>query len=76
MITEKRKQAHLSQNELACKLGVSQQCVAKWETGASKPRVNILPKLARALNCTIDELLQEDSVEKENSLEGVKGADL
>ena len=71
MITEKRKQAQLSQNELALILGVSQQCVAKWETGNSKPRADLLPKLARALNCTIDELLNV-SEEKENSLPGDK----
>ena len=33
-----RKQAGMSQEQLAEKLGVSRQAVTKWETGAGNPR--------------------------------------
>ena len=35
MLKETRKQASLSQEQLAEKLGVSRSAVAKWETGVS-----------------------------------------
>lgn len=55
-----RKEASLSQQEIADKLGVSQQCVAKWESGESLPRADKLPQLAEILGCTVDELLKTD----------------
>ena len=40
-------------------LGVSQQSVAKWESGKALPRGETLIKLAAVLSCSIDELLKE-----------------
>lgn len=37
-------------------VGVSQQSVAKWESGEAYPRASQLPELAKALSCSIDEL--------------------
>lgn len=51
-----RLKAELTQTELAVKLGVKQTTVAMWEIGASYPRAELLPIIAKALNCTIDEL--------------------
>ena len=62
-IKELRKKKCLSQCELAELLSVQRSTVAKWETGRTFPRTEQLPKLARALNCTIDELLREEPVE-------------
>ena len=73
-IKELRKKNCLSQCELAELLSVQRSTVAKWETGRTFPRTEQLPKLARALNCTIDELLNVPE-EKENSLPGEKGID-
>lgn len=42
--------------DLATALDVSQQAVYKWIAGKSMPRAEILPELARLLNCTIDAL--------------------
>lgn len=52
-----RKQNHLSQKELAERLGVSFQAVSKWETGENLPDVSILLELADVLNTTTDKLL-------------------
>ena len=54
-----RLAAGLSQKELAGKLFVSQQAVARWENGLAKPRADLLPELAVLFHCTIDELFKE-----------------
>ncbi len=55
-IKKLRKKAGLTQFHLAECLSIEQSTISKWETGESKPRTNMLPVLAKALNCTIDEL--------------------
>ena len=59
-----RNQIGISQRALAKKIGVSQQCVAKWETGNGNPRSDKLPLLAAVLNCTVDELFVADPATK------------
>ena len=54
-----RKKNIFSQADIAERIGVSQQAVAKWETGKSMPRADKLPLLAQLLNCTTDELFEE-----------------
>ena len=51
-----REKANMSQTALANTMGVSQQAVSKWETGASFPPAEQLPKLADLFHCTIDAL--------------------
>ena len=54
-----RKKNIFSQADIAERIGVSQQAVAKWETGKSMPRADKLPLLAKLLNCTTYELFEE-----------------
>lgn len=56
-IMRKRKEAGLTQQQLADKLNISFQAVSKWETGNAYPNVEILYDLAMALRVTTDELL-------------------
>ena len=56
-----RKRANLTQAELASVLGVKQTTFAMWETAASYPRAELLPVIAKTLNCTIDELYSGQS---------------
>ena len=63
-IIKLRKKQGLSQVQLAEKLNITQGAVSQWEMGLSKPKSEILPELARALNCTIDDLFDEESEEK------------
>lgn len=58
-IARLRKQAGMTQDALAQHLGVSPQAVSKWENDLSCPDISILPKLARILGITTDELLGE-----------------
>ncbi len=55
---ELRRQAKLSQNELAAQLGVSGKAVSKWENGNAKPTTNTLNKLAAVFKIPIEELLK------------------
>jgi len=52
-----RKKQGLTGEKLAEILRVSPQAVSKWETGKCLPETATLPALAKALKCSIDELL-------------------
>lgn len=52
-----RREQNLRQDDLAEKLGVSPQAVSKWENDQTCPDITLLPKLAKILNTTVDELL-------------------
>lgn len=53
-----RKEKGLTQEELATHMGVSPQAVSKWENDQTCPDISALPKLARLLGVTVDELLE------------------
>lgn len=52
-----RHQAGLTQQELAEKLGVSQQQIHKWENGERNPKLPALKKIAEACGVDIMELI-------------------
>ncbi len=64
-----RKQANMTQRDLANKLGISEPAVCKWETDSSMPDVMLLTPLARALHTDLNTLF---SYEEELSPEKVK----
>ena len=53
-----RKEKGLTQEELANQMGVSPQAVSKWENDQTCPDISALPRLARLLGVTVDELLE------------------
>ncbi len=55
-----RKQKGFSQEDLASLCNVSRQTVSKWETGQSVPDANSLVALSRALDLSIDYLLDNE----------------
>lgn len=61
MIREIRMSKKMTQDELAKKINVSRTTVSMWETGAANPTADKYPKIAEALNCTIDDLFREHS---------------
>ena len=63
IIREKRKNKGISQKELAKRIGVDQTAVSMWETGKAMPQASKLPKLAKILECSIEELLDGDTKE-------------
>lgn len=55
-----RRRKHLTQQELADILGVSNKSVSWWENGGGYPDITLLVPLARALEVTADDLLGSD----------------
>ena len=65
-IARKRKEANLTQAQLAERLGISSKSVSKWERGKCMPDYSIVNDLCDALGITISELLDGEENEKEN----------
>ena len=55
-----RREKKVTQEELADYLHISPQAVSKWETGASSPDIDLLPKLAIFFGTSLDHLLDFD----------------
>ena len=64
-IAKARKNANLTQEQLAEKLQVARQTVSKWEAGATMPTVPGLVKLAEALQTDCNSLLAEEEKQPE-----------
>lgn len=61
-LKEARKNAGLTQVELAEKLCVSRQAITKWESGKGIPDVENLKMISKVLNVSIDFLLDDEDV--------------
>jgi|GEM_PF-818222 len=61
-IAEFRKRKGFTQEELGQKLGVTNQAVSKWESETSMPDVMMLPRIAGALDVTLDNLFAEQTL--------------
>lgn len=58
-IQKLRRDARLSQEELAEKIGVSRQTVAKWENGTTVPDINSCMAMAELFEVSLDTLAFE-----------------
>ncbi|MFP1951058.1 helix-turn-helix domain-containing protein [Lonsdalea quercina] len=56
-ITALRKEAGLTQVQLAQALNVSQQAVQSWEAGRRRIQISVLPAVARLLSVSLEDLL-------------------
>ena len=54
-----RKNAGLTQKEVADQIGVDQTAVSFWENGKTLPRASLLSKIAMIYGVTVDELLSD-----------------
>ena len=59
-ILKLRKDCKLSQEQLAEKVDVTRQTISNWELGETSPNPEQLKLLSKALNVSIDELLNND----------------
>ncbi len=70
-IRPRRRAAGMTLEELAAEVGCTLQAVSCWERGQTLPTADRLPKLAKALGCTIDDLFREETAaQDEISMEG------
>ena len=70
-LKELRKQASLTQVELAGKIGIGQSSYADWERGKKKPTQDNLIKIAQVLNVSVDYLVG-NSEEKSDDLDNIE----
>ncbi|MBR5329816.1 MAG: helix-turn-helix domain-containing protein [Firmicutes bacterium] len=68
-----RKIHGFSQEEVAERIGVSRQAVAKWENGTTTPDITNCAALAKLYNVTVDELISFDNHEIEGLTVPPKG---
>lgn len=66
-----RKQAGLTQVDVAERLGVSQPAYASWERGIKKPTQENLVKIAQVLNVSVDYLVgnSEERIDELDNIE-------
>lgn len=66
-----RKQAELTQVDVAEKLGISQPAYASWERGIKKPTQENLVKIAQVLNVSVDYLVgnSEERIDELDNIE-------
>ena len=76
-ILELRKTYHLSQEELAEKVGVTRQTISKWELGETCPDIKQAKQLSKIFNISLDELVDNDIkdlvIEKVSNTEKLAG---
>ena len=53
-----RKSNNYTQDDLAEKLGISRQAVSKWETGMTIPDLEVLLKISKIYDITINDILE------------------
>lgn len=72
MFSELLKSRKVKQKELASKLLLSQSAVNLWCKGKCLPTLSLIPKIAKCLNCNIEDVVlallegQENQVEEIN----------
>ena len=60
-----RKNANMTQEELAEMLSISSQAISRWETDSAMPDISLIPLLCNIFNVSADEILGID-IEKKN----------
>lgn len=64
LIAARRKEKGMTQRELADLLNITDKAVSKWERDLACPDINTVPKLAEALELSVEELLNVTPAEK------------
>lgn len=56
-LKDARKACSLTQKQVAISLNVVESCYANWEQGRTEPNIEMLRKLSKILNISIDDLI-------------------
>lgn len=68
-IAMNRKKKGYTQEQLAEKLGVTNKTISRWENGHYMPDLSLLEPLSKELDITLNELLAEKEIVKEEAME-------
>lgn len=52
-----REENHISQGELAKSIGVSRQCISKWELGMNEPKIDKLESIGSFFDIDISTII-------------------
>ena len=66
LLSQKRKEKNLTQEQLAQKLGVSNKTISKWETGKCMPDYAVVKDLCAELGITVAELIDGEPAEEKS----------
>lgn len=66
-----RKQAGMTQNELAQKLNVTDKAVSRWERGVGAPDISLLTRLSSILDTDIEAVLEGNFTNEEPDCKGL-----
>lgn len=69
-----RRNADMTQEELAELLSISSQAVSRWETDSTMPDLSLIPAIVSIFGVTSDELLGIDSIHMQEKIEMHKKA--
>ena len=67
-----RKEARMSQAELAEKLHITQTSVSQWETGKSEPSIDVLTQMSEIFNVPVGYILGREDLNGDRSLQKEK----
>lgn len=56
-LKEIRRNSSLTQKEVADKLNVVESCYANWEQGRTEPNIDMLRKLSKIFEVSIDDII-------------------
>ncbi len=62
-----RREADMTQEDFATRMGVSGQAVSRWETGAAYPDVELLPAIAELFGVDVEELMGVRRIDRERA---------
>ena len=65
-IRQIRESRHMTQTELAQKVGVSSKTISKWETSKGLPDITLLQPLAQVLGISVIELMNGERITNQN----------
>lgn len=61
-IKQRRKELHMTQEDLAKRINVSRSAVSNWEIGRNYPDIEIIVRLSDELDISLDKLLKGDNI--------------
>ena len=70
-ILHKRKEAGMTQEQFAEKLGISNRSISRWENGKTIPDISLFPSICQELGISLTELLTGKNEEKAEIKESV-----
>lgn len=68
IISSLREEKGLTQKELGAKIGVGERTIFKWEKNISLPDISTIPKIAEALEVSIEEIMKSKPLSLSNKV--------